>query len=84
MASGSSGLDTPSPASESPLKIKRKQDKTSLYTINLSLHTKEHLPLNDTGGNLLAKRNIFSTAGGKEKRGKITNFWCAVSIRQHG
>jgi len=67
MASGSSGPDTPSPASESPLKIKRKQDKTSLYTINLSLHTKEHLPLNNTGGNKMAELNIFSIAGGKER-----------------
>jgi hypothetical protein len=60
MASGSSGPDTPSPASESPLKIKRKQDKTGLYTINLSLHIQEHLPLNNTGGNKTAKLNIFN------------------------
>jgi len=68
MASGSSRPDTPSPASESPLKIKRKQDKNSLYTINLSLHTKEHLPLNNTGRNKMAELNIFSTAGGKERK----------------
>lgn len=72
MASGSSGPDTPTPASESPLKIKRKQDKTSLYTINLSLHTKEHLPFNNTGGNKMAKLNTFSVAGGKEKKKEET------------
>jgi hypothetical protein len=70
MASGSSGPETPSPASESPLKIKRKQDKNSLYTINLSLHRKKHLPLNNTEGNKMAKLNIFGIAGGNERKGR--------------